>query len=755
MLDSGFKLSGLYPDTEYPVQIISYNHKFRTEPIIIRTLPQGQGHCSTRDVPTISLNPATLMWKEIACNLDAFGILQEFKMDVWNTWYAQFEVVAHEGIDGQSCGRLFNRKCDNMERSIIRKTGLALGDNKYYVLIFYARAENPSDGRPENALFMRVKRNRTPYDDQGFFITDYQTNSSTTYQEVHITSTEWKKYIFVFKTEQPDQNPMNIDFVLYTGKENGYMWFDEFEIRETDEANLASVLAEEATPVPATENNPAIDVVVPETFLELINSLNEPEPDTDSAVEKPEPKIPEIEEVIPIYNFTNGLSAYYPFTGNANDATGNGLNGTPQNGVLFVYGINGQAASFNGASSFVGLASTTEVHPSVFTFSACIKLNQYSNDDNTGATIFANYNATRGAIFYISNTGKLAIRLHSYNDHGGKGIDLKGDTIIPLNTWTYVSASYDGNKLAVYVNGLEDGSDQFTNYTPSTVPPTIGKASWHSGSYFNGDIDEFRIYNRAFSADEVESFYLLESGQEIFAPAIVQTASTDTTITVPVVQNAIPQLITKTEIFYVGEGDGWMLSSSYPGSFETQRNDAVGRGGDCIGKTASVGLSAYHYYGGYLWIDRIYLPIDTSSIPDDADILSAKLSAIPSESVFKTNDNYTYIGVAPASQEYDDKLVATDFNNVGTQKFSSIFFSNFTVGERIEWEFNITGINNISKTGWTKLCLREGHDLENNVISIKNWNSRNWNNLNRLSVYTSEANIEDAPFLVVTYTVYE
>ena len=45
----------------------------------------------------------------------------------------------------------------------------------------------------------------------------------------------------------------------------------------------------------------------------------------------------------------------------------------------------------------------------------------------------------------------------------------------------------------------------------SSTSATLGKASWTSDWYFNGSIDEVRIYDRALSAAEVAELYAMES----------------------------------------------------------------------------------------------------------------------------------------------------------------------------------------------------------------------------------------------------
>ena len=74
---------------------------------------------------------------------------------------------------------------------------------------------------------------------------------------------------------------------------------------------------------------------------------------------------------------------------------------------------------------------------------------------------------------------------------------------LPLNTWCPVACTYDGQTLRTYCDGNEVAATQVGR------PRTLGNAPLALGgrqdrySYFEGDLDEVRIYKRALSADEI------------------------------------------------------------------------------------------------------------------------------------------------------------------------------------------------------------------------------------------------------------
>jgi hypothetical protein len=76
---------------------------------------------------------------------------------------------------------------------------------------------------------------------------------------------------------------------------------------------------------------------------------------------------------------------------------------------------------------------------------------------------------------------------------------------LALNTWTHLALTYDGTTLCLYVNGVQVFSLARTgNLTASAHPLEIGGDSI-LGQYFQGAIDEVRIYNQALSLSEIQA----------------------------------------------------------------------------------------------------------------------------------------------------------------------------------------------------------------------------------------------------------
>ena len=110
--------------------------------------------------------------------------------------------------------------------------------------------------------------------------------------------------------------------------------------------------------------------------------------------------------------------------------------------------------------------------------------------------------------------GDLAYGLYSNTDAnrpqsqvtvGGSARLLDGTAAVPVGLWTHLAATYDGATQRLFVNGTQVSSLAVAGtIMTSTSPLKIGgNAIW--GEWFNGTIDEIRIYNRALTATEIQT----------------------------------------------------------------------------------------------------------------------------------------------------------------------------------------------------------------------------------------------------------
>jgi hypothetical protein len=201
-----------------------------------------------------------------------------------------------------------------------------------------------------------------------------------------------------------------------------------------------------------------------------------------------------------------GLVAAYNFDAGAgtalSDVSGNGNNGTIANGTWSTAGHSGGALSFNGTSTSATVADSASldltsgmtleawVSPSALGTAWRTAVLKEQPPSNLTYALYANTDTTRPSAHVFTSSGESI---------------LKGTSVLTLNAWNHVAATYDGTTLRVYLNGVQTGSS--TNGKAISV--TTGKlkiggnAIW--GEWFKGLIDDVRIYDRALGASEIQT----------------------------------------------------------------------------------------------------------------------------------------------------------------------------------------------------------------------------------------------------------
>jgi hypothetical protein len=240
-----------------------------------------------------------------------------------------------------------------------------------------------------------------------------------------------------------------------------------------------------------------------------------------------------IQEVSP-----QNLVAYWKFSGDATDASGNGNNGTLKTNyvgstaatavdgntlpVLTTdrYGAANSAYFFNNGA-YIEIPYQASLYPSNFTISAWVKPQTASN---------GNY------IFSVDHYFGYKFQLQSNNfpfltvstDQGIHDID-DNPGAVQLNTWSQVIVTFTNGAANFYINGVlvktvvEAGNlipvktlvnicignelpKSAYNFTDTSNPNYF-----YGASFFMGALDDIRVYNKVLSAAEVNSLYVMES----------------------------------------------------------------------------------------------------------------------------------------------------------------------------------------------------------------------------------------------------
>lgn len=88
--------------------------------------------------------------------------------------------------------------------------------------------------------------------------------------------------------------------------------------------------------------------------------------------------------------------------------------------------------------------------------------------------------------------------------NGSSYSSVNSNTSLSLNTWYHIACTYDGAKLRIYINGVEDNSAS-TSLTPNYSSANLRIGSWSGDNYnLKGFLNDVRVYNHCLSAKEVK-----------------------------------------------------------------------------------------------------------------------------------------------------------------------------------------------------------------------------------------------------------
>lgn len=212
-------------------------------------------------------------------------------------------------------------------------------------------------------------------------------------------------------------------------------------------------------------------------------------------------------ELVNTYGWTiNGDSkdcriAQYNLNGDALDNSGNGNDGTADGAQPTVdrFGNTGGAYAFDGVDDFISTASLSEM-PENITFSAWF---YYPSSASSGTYQIAEINGS-SALALFDGAFQTVLNLNGVFE--APAISASADE------WHHGAFTYDGTTFRSYLDGLlfyeQNNAGPIVYAAGSEV--NIGKAG--TANFFSGAIDDVNIYLKAFSAEEIQAQYLVESG---------------------------------------------------------------------------------------------------------------------------------------------------------------------------------------------------------------------------------------------------
>jgi hypothetical protein len=210
-----------------------------------------------------------------------------------------------------------------------------------------------------------------------------------------------------------------------------------------------------------------------------------------------------VSNLVASYNFNEGAGTVL------HDSSGNGNNGTTSaNGVLNVptWSTNGKyggALAFDGAISYVAVPNANSLN-----LSTGMTLEAWVNPAgvNSPGDVVASYQDDSEFRFglFSDTVGPDAV---IFTPGAGYPSWISGASVPPLppNTWTHVATTYDGTTQQLFMNGVLLASQPRSGALATGSRPLYIGGDPVSRWYFNGMIDDLRIYNSALTQSQIQN----------------------------------------------------------------------------------------------------------------------------------------------------------------------------------------------------------------------------------------------------------
>lgn len=208
-------------------------------------------------------------------------------------------------------------------------------------------------------------------------------------------------------------------------------------------------------------------------------------------------------------DITDGLVGHWKFDEGegttAYDASGNDNHGTLVNGPIRTDGKVGGALNFDGSNDYVEVDDNSIFAGDSVTISFWFK----STMTSSGSLVWKERIGSGGSYWIRMEPESNQIRV-LFRDSSNNSANITTSQIYNNGEWHYFVVTYNGSSGQIYVDNEEDGSTFDSIYSWDSDESLYIGAQWGTESFFNGQIDDVRIYNRALSPEEIQDLYNYE-----------------------------------------------------------------------------------------------------------------------------------------------------------------------------------------------------------------------------------------------------
>jgi len=232
-------------------------------------------------------------------------------------------------------------------------------------------------------------------------------------------------------------------------------------------------------------------------------------------------------------NLSKGLMAYYPFTGNSNNPSFNNATLTADR-----FGNANSAYYFDGNGSYIQIPASLSLDTATaVSLSIWVKPNGFYSGTcganyilSKGLESQTNYNVVFSDAYYgnVNGINFCSVPADTSNE-AFFGMDCTSNDVPTVHTghWYHVVYTNDGSISKLYVNdSLISASSAKITFNTNDIYLGRYFSIVSTPYWFNGVLDDIRIYNRALGADEVDSLYMLNTSSQVSVQSFTANAIT-------------------------------------------------------------------------------------------------------------------------------------------------------------------------------------------------------------------------------------
>ena len=200
------------------------------------------------------------------------------------------------------------------------------------------------------------------------------------------------------------------------------------------------------------------------------------------------------------------LSVYYSFDGEGNtvtDGSANGNNGTVNGSLERADGVYEQALVFDGSTTWIDMNGPEFKNGPVEGFTLAFWVNH--SGSGSPQTMIDALTTDHGSGLFHVEIRSGGVRFFHRNETNQTVFNINPGPVLEANTWVHFAGTYDSasGEVKTYLNGEETHSAAGSGTCSANWDVSAGIGHHKNARWFGGLLDEYYLFNRGISADEV------------------------------------------------------------------------------------------------------------------------------------------------------------------------------------------------------------------------------------------------------------